>query len=130
MKKVAGTLKLDQAQFREIEAFSKFGSDIDASTKMVLDKGLRNVELLKQPQYQPLPVEKQIAIIFCGINNLLLGITPDKVKDFEKLFFEILDSKYKKEVLEPLKSGEINNDIASKIKEVAQDIIHTINKNL
>jgi F-type H+-transporting ATPase subunit alpha len=129
MKKVAGTLKLDQAQFREIEAFSKFGSDIDASTKMVLDKGLRNVELLKQPQYQPVPVEKQIAIIFCGINNLLLGITPDKVKDFEKLFFEILDTKYKKEVMETLKSGEINNAIALKIKEVANDVIHTINKS-
>jgi F-type H+-transporting ATPase subunit alpha len=127
MKKVAGTLKLDQAQFREIEAFSKFGSDIDASTKMILDKGLRNVELLKQPQYQPIPVEKQIAIIFCGINNLLSGITPDKVKDFEKLLFEILDSKYKKDVLDPLKAGEINNDMVSKIKELAKDIIHTIN---
>ncbi|MDR0726050.1 MAG: F0F1 ATP synthase subunit alpha [Prevotellaceae bacterium] len=126
MKKVAGTLKLDHAQFREIEAFSKFGSDIDASTKMILDKGLRNVELLKQPQYQPIPVEKQIAVIFCGINNLLLGISPDKVKDFEKLLFEILDTKYKNDVLEPLKAGEINSDIASKIKELAKDIIHTI----
>jgi F-type H+-transporting ATPase subunit alpha len=129
MKKVAGTLKLDQAQFREIEAFSKFGSDIDASTKMVLDKGLRNVELLKQPQYQPVPVEKQIAIIFCGINNLLLGIAPDRVRDFETLFFEILDTKYRKEVLEPLKAGEFNNDIAAKIREVAKDIIFTINNN-
>jgi F-type H+-transporting ATPase subunit alpha len=129
MKKVAGTLKLDQAQFREIEAFSKFGSDIDASTKLVLDKGLRNVELLKQPQYQPIPVEKQIAAIFCGINNLLTGIVPSKVKDFEKLFFEILDTKYKKDILEPLKAGEINNDIALKIKEVAKDIIHAINNN-
>jgi F-type H+-transporting ATPase subunit alpha len=127
MKKVAGTLKLDQAQFREIEAFSKFGSDIDASTKLVLDKGLRNVELLKQPQYQPIPVEKQIAIIFCGINNLLTGIAPDKVKDFEKLLFEILDTKYKKDILEPLKAGEINSSIALKIKEVAKDIIYTIN---
>jgi F-type H+-transporting ATPase subunit alpha len=130
MKKVAGTLKLDQAQFREIEAFSKFGSDIDVSTKMILEKGLRNVELLKQPQYQPLPVEKQIAIIFCGINNLLAGIAPGKVRDFEKLFFEILDTKYKKEVLDSLKAGEINNDIAAKIKEVAQDVIRAINKNM
>jgi F-type H+-transporting ATPase subunit alpha len=129
MKKVAGTLKLDQAQFREIEAFSKFGSDIDASTKLVLDKGLRNVELLKQPQYQPIPVEKQIAVIFCGINNLLTGIAPNKVKDFEKLFFEILDTKHKKDILEPLKAGEINNDIASKIKEVAKVIIHAINNS-
>jgi F-type H+-transporting ATPase subunit alpha len=129
MKKVAGTLKLDQAQFREIEAFSKFGSDIDASTKMVLDKGLRNVELLKQSQYQPLPVEKQIAIIFCGINNLLLGITPEKVRDFEKLFFEILETKYRAEVLEPLRAGEINNDIANKIREVAKDIIPTVMEN-
>jgi F-type H+-transporting ATPase subunit alpha len=127
MKKVAGTLKLDQAQFREIEAFSKFGSDIDASTKLVLDKGLRNVELLKQPQYQPIPVEKQIAVIFCGINNLLTEIAPNKVKDFEKLFFEILDTKHKKDILEPLKAGEINNDIALKIRDVAKVIIHTIN---
>jgi F-type H+-transporting ATPase subunit alpha len=129
MKKVAGTLKLDQAQFREIEAFSKFGSDIDASTKLVLDKGLRNVELLKQPQYQPIPVEKQIAVIFCGINNLLTGIAPGKVRDFEKLFFEILDTKHKKDILEPLKAGEINNDIALKIREVAKIIIHAINNS-
>jgi F-type H+-transporting ATPase subunit alpha len=126
MKKVAGTLKLDQAQFREIEAFSKFGSDVDASTKLVLNKGLRNVELLKQPQYQPLPVEKQIAVIFCGINNLLAGIPTEKVRDFEKLFFEILESKYKNEVLEQLKAGIINNDIAAKIKEIAKDITMVI----
>jgi F-type H+-transporting ATPase subunit alpha len=125
MKKVAGTLKLDHAQFREIEAFSKFGSDIDASTKMVLDKGLRNVELLKQPQYQPVPVEKQIAVIFCGINNLLAGIAPAQVRDFEKLFFEILDTKHREDVLDPLKAGEINSDIANRIKEVAKDIIRT-----
>lgn len=129
MKKVAGTLKLDQAQFREIEAFSKFGSDIDNATKMILEKGLRNVELLKQPQYNPLPVEKQIAIIYCGINNLLAKVPVDKVRDFEKLFLEIIESKYKKEVLSPLKSGEINDDITSKIKEVASDVVNTINQN-
>jgi F-type H+-transporting ATPase subunit alpha len=127
MKKVSGTLKLDQAQFREIEAFSKFGSDIDASTKLVLDKGVRNVELLKQPQYQPIPVEKQIAVIFCGINNLLAEIAPNKVRDFEKLFFEILDTKHKKDILEPLRAGEINSGIALKIRDVAKDIIHTVN---
>lgn len=122
MKKVAGTLKLDQAQFREIEAFSKFGSDIDATTKMVLDKGSRNVEILKQPQYQPLPVGKQIAIIYCGINGLLLSVALKKVQEFEKLFFEILETKYQKEVLDVLEAGDLNDQVVKLIKEVASDI--------
>ena len=84
MKKVAGTLKLDQAQFREMEAFSKFGAELDTATLAIIDKGTKNVELLKQPQYNPVPVEKQIAIIFCGTNGLLNKVPADKVRDFEK----------------------------------------------
>ena len=128
MKKVAGTLKLDQAQFREIEAFSKFGSDIDNTTKLTLEKGLRNVELLKQRQYQPLSVEQQIAVIYCGINNLLTKLQLSQVHEFEALFLEILETKYKNEVLVPLKKGELNNDITSKIKEVANDVVDTISR--
>ena len=123
MKKVAGTLKLDQAQFREIEAFSKFGSDIDASTRMILNKGLRNVEILKQAQYRPVPVEKQIAIIYCGINGLLSELDPEQVRDFERMFHEILETKYRKEVLDVLASGEINPDVEAKIRETASDIL-------
>ena len=123
MKKVAGTLKLDQAQFREIEAFSKFGSDIDATTQMTLNKGLRNVEILKQPQYSPVPVEKQIAIIYCGINGLLTELEPRQIKSFEHMFHEILETKYCREVLGALASGEINAGIEAKIREVAKDVI-------
>ena len=84
MKKVAGTLKLDQAQFREMEAFSKFGAELDAATLAILDKGRKNVELLKQPQYTPMPVEKQVAIIFCGTNGLLSKVPENKVQEFDK----------------------------------------------
>jgi len=87
MKKIAGTLKLDQAQFRELEAFAKFGSDLDAATKSVLDKGIRNVEILKQPQYAPVTVEKQVAIIYLGVNNLLRDLPANKVRAFEEAFF-------------------------------------------
>ena len=86
MKKVSGTLKLDQAQFRELEAFSKFGSDLDAATMSVLDKGKRNVEVLKQGQYSPLSVEKQVAIIYLGTNGLLKDVPVDKVREFEDAF--------------------------------------------
>src|SRR5690606_14278355 len=86
MKKVAGTLKLDQALYREMEAFSKFGGDLDAATKVVLDKGARNVEILKQPQYAPVPVEKQVAIIYLGTQGLLRNVAVSKVKEFEAQF--------------------------------------------
>src|SRR6187455_1249373 len=95
MKKVAGTLKLDQAQYRELEAFSKFGSDLDASTKTVLDKGARNVEILKQGQYSPVTVEKQVAIIYLGTNGLLQNVAVNRVKDFETDFLSVLELKYK-----------------------------------
>ena len=95
MKKVAGTLKLDQAQYRELEAFSKFGSDLDAATKFVLEKGSRNVEILKQAQYSPMTVEKQVAIIYCGTKGLLRDVPLDKVKEFEAEYLGILEAQHK-----------------------------------
>jgi F-type H+-transporting ATPase subunit alpha len=94
MKKVAGTLKLDQAQYRELEAFSKFGSDLDAATKAVLDKGARNVEILKQAQFSPFTVEKQIAILYIGTKNLASKVPVNKVKEFEKDFLTQLESRF------------------------------------
>ena len=105
MKKIAGTLKLDQAQFRELEAFSKFGSDLDAATKAVLDKGRKNVEILKQDQYAPMPVEKQVAIIYCGTQGLLSDIPVEQVKEFETEFLEYMELKHK-DTLSELAQGE------------------------
>ena len=121
MKKVAGTLKLDQAQFREMEAFSKFGAELDAATLAILDKGRKNVELLKQPQYTPMPVEKQIAIIFCGTNGLLSKVPENKVLEFEKQFLDIMEVKHK-DVLEQLKAGKIDDNIKAVLKEEALNL--------
>ncbi len=121
MKKVAGTLKLDQAQFRELEAFSKFGSDLDAATLNVLEKGRRNVEILKQPQYSPMKVEEQIAILFCGTNNLLLDIPSDKIRDFQESYLSILQAKYQ-DVLDELKQGKLTDKSVETMKKIAADI--------
>ena len=121
MKKVAGTLKIDQAQFRELEAFSKFGSDLDAATLAVLDKGSKNVEILKQGQFSPVPVEKQIAIIYCGTKGLLRDVPVNKVRDFEFEFIEYLELKHK-DVLVALKSGNLNDDTAAVLEKVAKDL--------
>jgi len=111
MKKIAGTLKIDQAQFRELEAFSKFGSDLDASTKAVLDKGSRNVEILKQPQYSPMKVEDQIAIIFCGTKGLLQKVPVNKIIEFENEYLDFMRIHHK-DVLESLRKGALtDNDI-------------------
>ncbi len=118
MKKVAGTLKLDQAQFREMEAFSKFGAELDAATIAILDKGTKNVELLKQNQYSPMPVEKQIAIIFCGTNGLLSKVPVNRVREFEKQYLDILDAKHR-DILDQLKSGKIDDNIKAILKEEA-----------
>ncbi len=123
MKKVSGTLKLDQAQFRELEAFSKFGSDLDPVTKAVLDKGSKNVEILKQGQYDPVPVEKQIAIIYLGSKGMLSGVPVDQILNFEKLFLQTLEMKHQKEVLDVLKNGVINDDVTNILDKVANDII-------
>jgi len=121
MKKIAGTLKLDQAQYRELEAFSKFGSDLDASTKATLDKGSRNVEILKQGQYSPLSVEKQIAIIYCGTKGLLKDVPVKKVKEFETEYL-ILMEKQHKDVLETLRLGNLTDDVIAVMEKVAKDV--------
>jgi F0F1-type ATP synthase alpha subunit len=108
MKKVAGTLKLDQALYREMEAFSKFGGDLDATTKLVLDKGARNVEILKQPQYEPVAVEKQVAIIYLGTQGLLREVPVKKIKAFEEHFLMELDNKLP-EVLGPRRAASLTN---------------------
>ncbi len=122
MKKIAGTLKLDQAQFRELEAFSKFGSDLDAATMAVLDKGRRNVEILKQPQYSPMPVEKQIAIIYCGTKGLLMKVPVDKIRQFEDDFLGQLEIKHK-DVLNTLRSGELNDEVLNKLEALAKELV-------
>ena len=120
MKKIAGTLKMDQAQYRELEAFSKFGSDLDAATKAVLDKGARNVEVLKQPQYSPMPVEEQVAIIFCGTNGLLQKVAVDKVRDFERAFLFLMRQDHA-DILANLRDGKlIDSDLAT-MKALALD---------
>ncbi|MDP4266660.1 MAG: F0F1 ATP synthase subunit alpha [Bacteroidota bacterium] len=123
MKKVAGTLKLDQAQFRELEAFMKFGSDLDAATKAVIDKGSKNVEILKQGQYSPMPVEKQIAIIFCGTKGLLKDIPVNKVKDFEKDFLLDMETNHR-DVLNLLKEGILTDDIIITLERVAMSAVN------
>ncbi len=121
MKKVAGTLKLDQAQYRELEAFSKFGSDLDPSTRRVIEKGKRNVEILKQGQNDPYPVENQIAIIFAGSKNLLRDVPVDKVKEFEKDYLEFLDTKHR-DVLDTLKAGKLTDETTDTLTQVAKEI--------
>ena len=120
MKKVAGTLKLDQAQFRELEAFAKFGADLDAATLNVIEKGRRNVEILKQAQNDPFTVEDQVAIIYAGSKNLLRNIPVDKVKSFETAFLSNL-KKNNKKVLSELKLGLLNDDLLETIKKVAEE---------
>jgi F-type H+-transporting ATPase subunit alpha len=121
MKKIAGTLKLDQAQFRELEAFSKFGSDLDAATMRVLDKGRKNVEILKQGQYAPMKVEHQIAIIYCGTKELLRNVPVDKVKEFEKGFLELMDMQYRS-TLDDLKKGNLTEEGAANIEKAATEV--------
>ena len=120
MKKVAGTLKLDQAQFRELEAFAKFGSDLDAATLNVIEKGRRNVEILKQAQNDPFTVEEQVAIIYAGSKNLLRNVPVEKVKEFETAFLSTLKKKHKK-VLSELKSGKLTDSVLDTLNSVAQE---------
>lgn len=122
MKKVAGTLKIDQAQYRELEAFTQFGGDLDPITAMTIDKGRKNTELLVQAQYMPMPVEKQIAILYCGTNGLLRQVPVNKVHDFETEFLRTLEMQYQKDILDQLKKGVINEDIENVLKQVAKDI--------
>jgi F-type H+-transporting ATPase subunit alpha len=121
MKKVAGTLKLDQAQFRELEAFAKFGSDLDDATKAVLGKGERNVEILKQDQNSPLPVEEQIAIIYCGTKNLLKAVPVNKVREFEREFLDYMRSKHA-DTLAALKAGKYTDVETAAIESAAAEM--------
>jgi F-type H+-transporting ATPase subunit alpha len=122
MKKIAGTLKVDQAQYRELEAFSKFGSDLDASTLAILNKGAKNVEILKQGQFAPVPIEKQIAIIYCGTMGLLKDVPVNKVKSFEIEFIEFLELKHR-DTLDSLRAGVLNDDITNVLEKVAKDLV-------
>jgi F-type H+/Na+-transporting ATPase subunit alpha len=121
MKKIAGTLKLDQAQYRELEAFSKFGSDLDAATKAVLDKGSRNVEILKQAQYSPYRVEQQVAIIYCGTKGLLKDVPVKKIKEFETDFLNVMEAQHKA-ALDSLKKGELKDEVLAEIEKLAKEI--------
>ena len=122
MKKVAGTLKIDQAQYRELESFTKFGGDMDQVTALTIDKGQKNTRLLIQPQYNPMPVEYQIAILFCGTTGLLKNVQLSKVHAFEKSFLNILEQKHRTDILDKLKAGVIDDDCKLKLKEIAKDI--------
>ena len=121
MKKVAGTLKLDQAQFRELEAFAKFGSDLDAATLNVIEKGKRNVEILKQAQNDPFTVEDQVAIIYAGSKNLLREVPVEKIKEFERAYLELLNAKHLK-VLDDLKAGKLTDKVIDTLTKVASDV--------
>ena len=127
MKKIAGTLKIDQAQYRELESFSKFGGDMDAVTEMVIDKGRKNAQLLIQPQHAPMPVEEEIAVIYCGTQGLLRNVSLKHVAEFEKMFLEILRSRYQKEILDPLSKGILDENVSKLLEEVAGDVAQTFN---
>ncbi|AMJ67340.1 F0F1 ATP synthase subunit alpha [Hymenobacter sp. PAMC 26628] len=121
MKKVSGTLKLDQAQFRELEAFAKFGSDLDASTKLTIERGRRNLEILKQPQFSPVKVEDQVAIIYAATNGLLDNVPVNKVREFEKEYTQTMNSRYP-DVLKALKAGKLEDAGIKAMREVAKDV--------
>ncbi|HIR37015.1 MAG TPA: F0F1 ATP synthase subunit alpha [Candidatus Limisoma gallistercoris] len=122
MKKIAGTLKIDQAQFRELESFTKFGGDIDPVTARVIDKGRKNERLLIQTQYHPMPVEEQVAVIFCGTKGLLTDVPMDEVADFEQSFLELLRVRHKADVLDVIAKGQLTDDVAEKLTAVAKEI--------
>jgi len=121
MKKVAGTLKIAQAEFRELEAFSKFSSDLDPATKAVLEKGVRNLEILKQHQFSPMKVEKQIAILYCGTKGLLMNVPRNLILDFEIEFLEVMDAKHR-DTLDVLKQGIIGDNESLVLEKVASEV--------
>ena len=127
MKKVAGTLKLDQAQFRELEAFVKFGSDLDASTKLTIERGRRNLEILKQSQLSPVAVEEQVAIIYCATNGLLDSVPVNEVRSFEKDFLRTLRAQHA-DVLSALRAGKLDDQITGTLKQVAREVAASYKK--
>ena len=122
MKKVAGTLKIDQAQFRELESFTKFGGDIDPVTARVIDKGRKNERLLIQPQYHPMAVEEEVAVIFCGTRGLLENVPTDKVAEFEKQFLQLLHASHQTDVLDVIRSGQLTDDVVEKLTAAANEV--------
>ena len=122
MKKVSGTLKLDQAQFRELEAFAKFGSDLDAATLNVIEKGKRNVEILKQAQNDPFKVEDQVAIIYAGSKNLLRDIPVDRIKEFESEYLRVLNDKHSK-ILSTIKQGKLTDEVTGTLEKVCAELV-------
>ena len=128
MKKVAGTLKIDQAQYRELEAFSKFSSDVDPVTAMALDRGRKNNQLLIQPQYSPMPVSEQVAILYCGTQGLMKDIDVSQVHEFQDAFLENMRTVHQKDVLDILATGAINDDVTKIIREVAADVCLKLKK--
>lgn len=128
MKKVAGTLKTDQSQYRELEAFSQFGGDMDPVTAFIIDKGRKNTRLLVQPQYSPMPVEEQIAVLYCGTNGLLKDVPLESVFDFEKNFLLTLRNTHQADVLDVLKQGVINEQVENILKDVAAQVVLSLTK--
>ena len=126
MKKVAGTLKIDQAQYRELEAFTKFGGDMDPVTALTIDKGQKNTRLLVQPQYSPMPVEQQIAVLYCGTHGLLKDVPLDKVQEFEKA---LINNLQQTDVFPTLKKGIIDDAVSAKIEEVAAAVASVYKKS-
>lgn len=128
MKQVAGTLKIDQSQYRELESFTKFGGDMDSVTAFTIDKGQKNTRLLVQPQYSPMAVEEQIAVLYCGTQGLLKNVPLDKVVEFEKNLLLTLRNQHQADVFDILKSGKINDDVIKILKQVAVDIAKAYKK--
>ena len=125
MKKVAGTLKIDQAQYRELEAFSKFGGDLDPVTAYVIDKGHKNTQLLIQPQYSPMPVEEQIAVLYCGVNGLLKELKTSDVRTFERRLLDVLRATHKDDILTPLAEGRLEESVTQALTKVAAEVVET-----
>ena len=123
MKKVAGTLKIDQAQYRELEAFSKFSSDMDPVTAMAIDRGRKNNQLLIQPQYTPMPVGEQVAILYCGTHSLMREVPIEKVRAFQDAFLTTMRANYQKDVLDVLAAGKISDEVTAIIEKVAADTV-------
>ena len=122
MKKIAGTLKIDQAQYRELEAFAKFSSDMDAVTAMTIDRGRKNNQLLIQKQYSPMPVEEQVAILYCGTRGLLKNVPLDKVNEFQEQYLQLLRTNYQDTILRPLAEGKLDDEISKRMEKVAADL--------
>jgi F-type H+-transporting ATPase subunit alpha len=127
MKKIAGTLKIDQAQYRELEAFAKFSSDMDAVTAMTIDRGRKNNQLLIQKQYSPMPVEEQVAILYCGTRGLLKNVPLNKVNEFQEQYLQILRTNHQDTILRPLAEGKLDDDISKRIEKVAADLTAQFN---